>query len=170
LKALISGGANISSQTAAIGNGSNVSTSWQYKSGQITTPANAGKLSIRLWNCINTGWLAFDDVMLRSFPLGGNIAPNPGFESAGSWSTPADGSFPATSLYRGSSYIAAPRTGSFAYANSNLANGQLSYDPTTGLIRLWRDEALALSWTDPTPLKRGAQVRLSLGRQYALTP
>jgi RHS repeat-associated protein len=89
-------------------------------------------------------------VSLRTFPLvGPNIAPNPGFESAGSWSTPIDGTFPGTSFYRGSWAIAAPRSGSYAYAISNLAYGRVEQSIAVAANTLYDLSAWVRGELDP---------------------
>jgi RHS repeat-associated protein len=47
------------------GGGGSLTTTWQQKGGRFTTTATTGKVSIRLYNYMNSGWVAFDDVSLR---------------------------------------------------------------------------------------------------------
>jgi hypothetical protein len=44
--------------------------------------------------------------------------------------------------------------------NDRQYSYRVTYNPTTGRIDLWRDEAPVLSWTDATPLTAGAYVAL----------
>jgi hypothetical protein len=39
---------------------------WQYRGGRITTPANTATVRVALINHLNSGWVAFDDVMLTA--------------------------------------------------------------------------------------------------------
>jgi hypothetical protein len=93
--------------------------------------------------------LAFGAVVLKRGTLGPNIAPNPGFENAGSWSAPPDGSFPATSIYHASSSIAAPRNGGYAYAISNLAYGRVEQTITVSANTLYDLSAYVRGELDP---------------------
>ena len=53
------------------------------------------------------------------------------FENGTSWSVWTSSAFPATSVWRGNWGIAAPRSGAYAYAISNLADGWVESDPVT---------------------------------------
>ena len=59
-------GAHLSPQDAHVGTVEGLNTSWGYKGGRITTPANAACLRIRLYTYQNTGWIAFDDISLTT--------------------------------------------------------------------------------------------------------
>jgi RHS repeat-associated protein len=120
-----SSGAYISYQNAAAGGAGSLSTTWQSKGGRITTPSNAASVRIQLYNYLNSGWVAYDDVSFREVDNLFNLAPNPGFESSGSWSERKSSVFPGTSLYRSTWGTAAPHGGSYAYAISNHAYGYL---------------------------------------------
>ena len=52
-------------QDAASGGAGSLTNSWQYKGGRITTPANAAKLRIQLYDYMNSGWVAYDDISLK---------------------------------------------------------------------------------------------------------
>ena len=73
----------LSYQDAAGGGAGTLTTTWQYQGGRVTTPANAAKLRIQLYNYMNSGWVAYDDVELYKIVggvrSGSNLAPNPGF-------------------------------------------------------------------------------------------
>ena len=56
-------------QDAASGGAGSLTNSWQYKGGRITTPANAAKLRIQLYDYMNSGWVAFDDIYLRKVEI-----------------------------------------------------------------------------------------------------
>jgi RHS repeat-associated protein len=53
-------------QDAEMGNGSSISETWQKKGGNVTVPANATQMRLQLYNYMNTGWVAFDDVALTT--------------------------------------------------------------------------------------------------------
>jgi hypothetical protein len=80
---------------------------------------------IRLYNYLNTGWVAFDDVSFKVSGDDDNLVPNPGFEGGSGWSEHGHADFPGTSFLRGTSGIADQRSGSYGYAISNLAYGYL---------------------------------------------
>jgi YD repeat-containing protein len=119
-----SGGA-ISYQDIASGGPTSVSTTWQERGGRITTPANIATLRIQLYNYMNSGWVAFDDVRLNPIGSGTNLVANPVFESSSNWSGITHSAFPGTSIWRSTQATAAPRSGSYAYAISNHAYGRL---------------------------------------------
>jgi len=100
-----------------------ISTSWQRKGKRITTPAGTAKVRIELFNYMNTGWVAFDDVELKKVGNSTNLVPNPGFESSGSWQIIR--TFPGTAFYRSGWGTASERSGSKAYVISNHAYGRL---------------------------------------------
>jgi hypothetical protein len=122
------GGGLISQQDAASGLPGTVSTTWQQKGGTITTPSNAAGLRIQLYNYINSGWVAYDDVSLKQVGSGTNLVSNPGFESSGGRTEAKIASYPGTSLLRSIWGTAAPRSGSYGYALSNHAYGWLQSD------------------------------------------
>jgi RHS repeat-associated protein len=45
---------------------SGLSTTWQQQGGRFTAPANAATMKIQLWNYMNSGWVAFDDVSVSA--------------------------------------------------------------------------------------------------------
>jgi hypothetical protein len=111
---------------AEVANGGegSINLTWQLKGGRFTTPVSTAKVRIRLENGRNSGWIAFDDVVLN--PVGGgNIAPNNGFESSGSWTEIRETKFPGTSFYRSNWGTAAGRNNFYAYVISNHAYGYL---------------------------------------------
>ena len=122
----------ISYEDAASGGAGSLTTSWQYKGGRVSTPANAAKLRIQLYDYMNSGWVAYDDVELFKIVngnrSGSNLVTNPGFESGGNWSENPSSAYPGTSFYRATWGTAAPRSGSYAYAISNQAYGYLLSD------------------------------------------
>ena len=110
--------------------GETIGTSWQYEGGQIVAPTRATTMKVRLVNEMNSGWIAFDDLevylIANGSRVGSNLMTDGGFEnSTSSWTTQVQAGFPGTAFYRGSSGIAAPRSGSYAYSISNLAYGTL---------------------------------------------
>ena len=80
--------------------------------------------------------MAFDDVELYKIVggsrSGNNLAPNPGFESAGNWTETRESRFPGTSFLRSTWGTASPHEGSYGYAVSNQAYGYLD----SGLITI----------------------------------
>ena len=90
--------------------------------GLVTVPAGAVKMRVYLVNYHNSGWVAFDDVsVIRVSPsMSTNLISDPGFEGNG-WSGEAGPNFPATSTWKGTWGIAAPRQGSYAFTISNQA-------------------------------------------------
>ncbi|MCP4427600.1 MAG: hypothetical protein GY803_24215, partial [Chloroflexi bacterium] len=116
----------ISSETAA---SDGLEESWQYRGGDIKTPVNATKLSIRLYNAYGSGWVAYDEVSLTKVGELTNLAPNPSFEDgATGWNEMSHNKFPATSFWRGTWGTGSPFTGSYAYTISNHAYGFLDSD------------------------------------------
>ena len=110
--------------------GTTIGTTWQYEGGQVVVPAGMTTMKIRLINETNSGWIAFDDLevylIANGSREGSNLMTDGGFEnSTSSWTTQVQAGFPGTAFYRGSSGIAAPRSGSYAYSISNLAYGTL---------------------------------------------
>jgi RHS repeat-associated protein len=124
-----SSGSYISSQDAASGKAGSLSTTWQEKGGTITTPANAATMRIRLYNHMNSGWVAYDDVSLKQVGSSTNLVSNPGFESSSGWSEIASASWPGTSIWRGTWGTGSKHSGSYAYVISNHAYGYLRSDP-----------------------------------------
>ncbi|MCP4424035.1 MAG: hypothetical protein GY803_06060, partial [Chloroflexi bacterium] len=61
-------GVYLSYQDVEYGDGLTIDETWRHKGGDFTTPANAAQIRIRLFNYMNTGWVAYDDVLLT----GGN--------------------------------------------------------------------------------------------------
>jgi RHS repeat-associated protein len=120
---------------AQTGGAGSLTTSWQQKGGRITLGTDVSYVKIVLLNYQNNGWVAFDDVELYLVQggqrVGNNLAANPGFETSGSWSEYTGSGYPGTSFYRGSSGIAAPHGGSYAYITGNLASGYLQSNPVT---------------------------------------
>ena len=107
-----------------------ISTTWQQKGGEFKTPPDAAFLRISLYNYLNTGWVAYDDVSLTK--VEGEIevpVPNPGFEGTTGWSEVRPSEFPGTSFYRSSWGTAAPHSGSYAYVMSNHPYGRLLSEP-----------------------------------------
>jgi hypothetical protein len=43
---------------------SSASTTWSEKSGDFTTPSSAAYVRVQLYNYMNSGWIAWDDVSL----------------------------------------------------------------------------------------------------------
>jgi hypothetical protein len=125
----------ISYQDAASGLAGSLRTAWEYTGGRITTPANAAKMRIQLYDYMNSGWVAYDDVELYKIVngnrSGGNLAPNPGFESSSNWSENGFSAYPGTSFHRNTWGTGAPHSGSYAYAISNHAYGYLQTDMIT---------------------------------------
>jgi len=101
-------------------------TNWSQEGGRFTTPAGTASTRILLLNYFTTGWLAFDDVSLIRVGTSTNLAPNPSFETTSGWTEVGSSLFPGASFFRSTGAIAAPRSGSYAYALSNLAYGVLS--------------------------------------------
>lgn len=108
-----------------------VTTTWQRQGGRVTLPAGAARLQVWLWSRSTSGWVAFDDVeVLEVGGNGKNWAPNPGFEEgtgsvAAGWAVSLASNYPGTSVWRGGSADATPRSGSYAGAISNLMRGAL---------------------------------------------
>ncbi len=123
------GGGFISYQNAASGGPGTLDTAWRQEGGRVTAPAGAATARIQLWNYMNTGWVAYDDVSFKAVGSGTELAPDPGFESGTGWSENSLAAFPATSFYRGKSGTADQHSGSYAYALSNHAYGWLQSDP-----------------------------------------
>ena len=133
--------AEISYQDIISGAAGTLSTYWQQKSNDgFDTPAGAATLRIELYNYMNTGWVAYDDLVLEISNIEGrqgqgiegtNLVINPGFESgAWGWTEVGDSDFPATSFYRSTwGTTAAPHGGSYAYAISNHTYGHLESSP-----------------------------------------
>jgi hypothetical protein len=42
-----------------------LTTNWENQGGRLTTPANAAKMRILLYDYMNSGWVAYDDISLR---------------------------------------------------------------------------------------------------------
>jgi len=110
-------------------------TTWQRVGGYVTTPTNAERLVVSLFNYNSSGWIAFDDVELvvakgTEGPLaGGNLVVNGGFEAGtDGWTEQASGAFPATSFWRGTWGTAAPHGGDYSYVVSNHGNGRILSD------------------------------------------
>jgi len=141
-----SGDVYIGYQNAASGGAGTLSTTWQNKGGRITTPANAATVRIDLYNYLNSGWVAYDDVSLQVAYSDGDdpppspVVPNPGFESSTGWSENIYSEFPGTAIWRGMGDTAAPHSGSYGYVISNHASGYLESDwislPEAGLSTL----------------------------------
>jgi RHS repeat-associated protein len=116
-----------------------ITETWQQQGGIVTVPANATKLQIALYAVEVSGWVAFDDVSLVQVGTTANLAVNAGFENgsglqATNWREIDDtgsNKFPGTGYFRYVWGIAAPRSGSYAYAISNLAYNVLQADKIT---------------------------------------
>jgi hypothetical protein len=61
-----SSGGYIGYQDAAAGGPGTLTAIWQRRGGRITTPTGTAALCIDLYNHSNSGWVAFDDVMLTA--------------------------------------------------------------------------------------------------------
>ena len=59
-----SAGTYLTYQDAVSGNPGGLTAAWLYLGGQITTPANAASLKVRLYLYQTSGWIAFDDISL----------------------------------------------------------------------------------------------------------
>ncbi len=110
--------------------GTAIGYNWQYEGGQVIVPVGMTTMKVRLVNEMNSGWIAFDDLEVylikNGSREGSNLMTDGSFEnSTSSWTTQVQAGFPGTAFYRGSSGIAAPRSGSYAYSISNLAYGTL---------------------------------------------
>ncbi len=130
-----SSGAYLSYQDVASGGAGSLTTTWQNQGGQVTAPANAATVRIDLYNYMNSGWVAYDDVSLVR-GTGTELIPNPGFEGSTGWSEVRASQYPGTSFFRSSWGTAEPHSGSRAYALSNHVYGLLRSDPlpvTAGL-------------------------------------
>ena len=62
-------------QKAEYDNGGSIGETCQQKGGEITIPADAAQMRIQLYNYMNTGWMAFDDVLLT----GGEVTTDGGW-------------------------------------------------------------------------------------------
>jgi RHS repeat-associated protein len=91
-------------------------------------------MRIELYNYMNSGWVAFDDVSLQVAYGDGDgsppdpVVPNPGFETSGGWSEIVSPDWPGTSIWRGTWGTADQHSGEYAYAISNHAYGYLRSD------------------------------------------
>lgn len=60
-------------------------------------------MRVYLYSYLFSGWIAIDDAVVYwmngGVPSGGNLAPNPGFESAGGWTEGRMAQFPGASFY-----------------------------------------------------------------------
>lgn len=65
LKVLQYDSAGVYLSSVDVDSGGMLSTAWEQKGGRFTTTANTGKVVIRLYNYMNSGWVAYDDVTLR---------------------------------------------------------------------------------------------------------
>jgi RHS repeat-associated protein len=129
-----SSGTLLSSQDPAAGSPGTLTPTWQQQGGRITTPANTATLRISLYNYMNSGWVAYDDVSLKQVGTSTNLAPNPGFESSSNWTAIITTGFPATSFRRASDGPSAPRSGSYGYAISNHVYGAIRSEKVTGIV------------------------------------
>ena len=111
--------------SAAVGGPGTLTTAWAQKGGTVSTPAGAVQARIQLSLEQGSGWAAFDDVSLVKVGNTTNLAPTPGFESTGGWSTSRDASFPGTSFYRGIWGTADGRSGDYGHVISSHMYGYL---------------------------------------------
>ena len=91
---------------------------WQPITATFTIPAmNSQEVFLRLWAAEVNGWFALDDVMILANQM---KFLDDGFEAASGWMAVPDGAYPATSIWRGGSGPAAPHSGQYSFAISNL--------------------------------------------------
>lgn len=163
--------------------GSSLTTTWTKSGGTITTPSNAVRVRIRLYNKYNTGWAAFDDVVLKLLPASSpNLVTNPGFESSGNWTEVRDAGFPGTSFSRCSQVGACiPHNDSYTYVIGNLASGMLQsdqitvsankeYDLNTWVSGLLDDSDSAGSWQLKAVFYNSSQVEIGSQSMNSGTP
>jgi hypothetical protein len=111
------------------GDAGSLSREWQYRDGEFSVAEEAGQgavaFRIQLFNYLNSGWVAYDDVELQLVGGSGeNLLTNPGFENGTTgWSAVASSAFPGTSLHRGDRETSWPHSGSYAWSISNHAYG-----------------------------------------------
>jgi hypothetical protein len=55
----------LSYEDVASGTAGSLSTTWQRRGGRAMSPPGAATLRVRLYNYMNSGWAAFDDVSLK---------------------------------------------------------------------------------------------------------
>jgi hypothetical protein len=94
--------------------------------------------------------------------LATNLLTEPGFESAAGWTPLIQPSWPGSSLWRGTWAVAAPHSGTSAYAISNHAYGRVKSDLVTGIspgepydVSLWLKGEL-----DTDDSQQGVKVRV----------
>ena len=129
---------------ADVGDPSEVSLTWAQKGGRVTAPTGptqaekAATAKVQLYFFNAQGWVNYDDVTFieATDPSQTNMVTNPGFETSGSWTEVRDADLgEATNFYRGTSGLAAERSGSYGYAINNIAYGYArsnQFDVTAG--------------------------------------
>ncbi|MCP3977344.1 MAG: hypothetical protein GY720_22875, partial [bacterium] len=110
---------------------SEVSTTYDDKGGTVTAPtgsttadrAATAKVQLYLFNA--QGWVTYDDVSFEDVTDPGvNLVANPGFETSSGWTeVPHAALGEATNFYRGTSGLAAERSGAYGYGINNIAYG-----------------------------------------------
>jgi|GEM_PF-1068994 len=106
------------------GSGLNLSPAWSSKIMNVSTPANAVSARIFLYQHLASGWVAFDDISFKKSRTTIELVEDPGFELGTSWTTSQVS--PATWFWRGGVAESSPRTGSYAYAITNMVYGSLT--------------------------------------------
>jgi hypothetical protein len=61
-----SSGASLGYADASTGGADSLDPNWHYRGGRVTTPANTTSVRVSLINHLNSGWVAFDDVVLTA--------------------------------------------------------------------------------------------------------
>ncbi len=118
-------GQSLSYVDADSGTPSEISTTWAVKGGRVTAPSGAVTMGLRLYFYNAQGWMAFDDASVVDVANPTvQLLTNPGFETSGGWSEHPSGPLgEATSFWRGTWGIGEERSGSYAYAITNIAYG-----------------------------------------------
>ncbi len=117
-----------SKSNAAVGGPTDLSTSWSIEGGTVSAPSNAVSADLTLVFYNGSGWVAYDDAVLR--PVNGsNLLLNPGFESSGGWTTGSPSSIGSnTTITRNTWGFSEPKTGSYAYSMTTDAYGTIRSD------------------------------------------
>jgi hypothetical protein len=152
------GGGSLSYIQVDWGTYTTLSTTWDEKGGTVTSPSNAVQAAVELRMENAHGWVAWDDVSMIEDGGSTNLVLNPGFESASnSTGNPRWALGDVTSFRRGTDGISAPRSGTYGYAITNMADGwplsesvtvvdTKTYDVSVEAQGRLEDDSVGASW------------------------